>query len=219
MIRLYNTKTRTKVDFETLERGKVGMYVCGPDSVTPDNWIEIYRKLVYWELRLENSSVTMTDLLHEQKREANYAFSKFIKKNYIDWIQNPECRPLMSPDLFKKKVFPLLDKEEKLFFILIDNFRLDQWTIIKDLLKEYFFFDENIYYSILPTVTQYARNSMFSGLLPLQIEKIFPAFWKDETFDKSKNSDEECLIRKTKVQVFITWHLPLKTEWQTHWLK
>lgn len=181
------------------EFGRISMLI--GDSVTPDNWIQIYRKLVYWELRLENSSVTMTDLLHEQKREANYAFSKFIKKNYIDWIQNPECRPLMSPDLFKKKVFPLLDKEEKLFFILIDNFRLDQWTIIKDLLKEYFFFDENIYYSILPTVTQYARNSIFSGLLPLQIEKAFPAFWKDETFDKSKNSDEECLIR-TQIKRF-----------------
>ena len=38
MIRLYNTKTREKVNFEARERGKVGMYVCGP---TVYNYIHI----------------------------------------------------------------------------------------------------------------------------------------------------------------------------------
>ena len=134
-------------------------------------------------------------MLRMQKEEANKAFGKFVKKNYVNWIQNPAERPLMSPDLFKKKVFPLLDNDEKVFFILIDNFRLDQWRVVKDLLAEYFTFDEELYYSILPTATQYARNSIFSGLMPLQIEKMFPDLWVDEESEEGKNLNEEPLIQ------------------------
>ena len=113
------------------------------DSFSANDWMEVYKKLVYWELELENSQVPMTDMLRMQKQEANHAFGKFIKKNYPDWIQNPDNRPLMSPDLFKKRVFPLLDEGEKIFFILIDNFRWDQWREIKDLLSDLFVIDES----------------------------------------------------------------------------
>ena len=157
------------------EFGRIGMQI--NDSLTTDDWMEVYKKLVYWELELESSQVAMTDMLRMQKEEANNAFAKFVKKNYVDWIQNPADRPLMSPDLFKKKVFPMLDNDGKVFFILIDNFRLDQWRVVKELLTEYFTFDESLYYSILPTATQYARNSIFSGLMPSQIEQMFPDLW------------------------------------------
>ena len=175
------------------EFNRIGMQI--NDSLTTDDWMELYKKLVYWELELESSQVQMTDMLRMQKEEANNAFGKFVKKNYVNWIQNPAERPLMSPDLFKKKVFPLLDNDEKVFFILIDNFRLDQWRVVKDLLAEYFTFDESLYYSILPTATQYARNSIFSGLMPLQIEKMFPDLWVDEESEEGKNLNEEPLIR------------------------
>ena len=135
------------------------------------------------------------DMLRMQKEEANNAFAKFVKKNYVDWIQNPVDRPLMSPDLFKKKVFPMLDNDEKVFFILIDNFRLDQWRVVKELLTEYFTFDESLYYSILPTATQYARNSIFSGLMPSQIEQMFPDLWVDEESEEGKNLNEAPLIQ------------------------
>lgn len=111
------------------EFNRIGMQI--NDSLTTDDWMELYKKLVYWELELESSQVQMTDMLRMQKEEANKAFGKFVKKNYVNWIQNPAERPLMSPDLFKKKVFPLLDNDEKVFFILIDNFRLDQWRVVK----------------------------------------------------------------------------------------
>ena len=165
------------------------------DSLTTDDWMEVYKKLVYWELELESSQVAMTDMLRMQKEEANNAFAKFVKKNYVDWIQNPADRPLMSPDLFKKKVFPMLDNDEKVFFILIDNFRLDQWRVVKELLTEYFTFDESLYYSILPTATQYARNSIFSGLMPSQIEQMFPDLWVDEESEEGKNLNEAPLIQ------------------------
>lgn len=172
---------------------RIGMQI--NDSFTPDDWMEVYRKLVYWELELESSQTQMNDLLRMQKKEANQAFGKFVRKNYVGWIQDPDSRPLMSQDLFKKKVFPLLDEGDKLFFILIDNFRLDQWRIIKDLLTEYFTFDESLYYSILPTATQYARNSIFSGLMPVQIEKMFPELWVDEDSEEGKNLNEAPLIQ------------------------
>lgn len=181
------------------EFGRIGMQI--NDSLDADEWQELYKKIVYWELELESSQTQMSEMLNMQKREANNAFGKFIKKNYVDWIQNPEKRPLMSPDLFKKKVFPLLDEDEKVFFILIDNFRLDQWRVVKDLLSTYFTFDESLYYSILPTATQYARNAIFSGLMPLQIEKMFPDLWVDEESEEGKNLNESPLIQ-TQIERF-----------------
>ncbi len=175
------------------EFGRIGMQI--NDSLTTDDWMEVYKKLVYWELELESSQVAMTDMLRMQKEEANNAFAKFVKKNYVDWIKNPVDRPLMSPDLFKKKVFPMLDNDEKVFLILIDNFRLDQWRVVKELLTEYFTFDESLYYSILPTATQYARNSIFSGLMPSQIERMFPDLWVDEESEEGKNLNEAPLIQ------------------------
>ena len=171
------------------------------DSLTTDDWIDLYRKLIYWELELEDAQPQMKELFHMQKQEANSVFGKFVKKNYLHWMQDPGQRPLMSMDLFKKKVFPLLDNDEKIFFILIDNFRLDQWRVVKNLLSDYFTFEENLYYSILPTVTQYARNAIFSGLLPAQIEQMFPELWVDEESEEGKNMNEEPLIR-TQIERF-----------------
>lgn len=181
------------------EFGRIGMQI--GDSLTADDWMEVYKKIVYWELELEENQVQMQDMLIMQKREANNAFGKFIKKNYLDWIRYPDQRPLMSPDLFKKKVFPLLDQEEKVFFILIDNFRFDQWRVVKNLLSNFFTVDEEVYYSILPTATQYARNAIFSGLMPAQIEEMFPELWVDEESEEGKNINEEPLIR-TQIERF-----------------
>lgn len=165
------------------------------ESRSWDNWIDVYKKIVYWELELEQTKTGMEDVLKHQKTEANRLFTRFIRNNYVDWIDNPEQRPLISPDLFKTKVFPLLDSGEKVFFILIDNFRFDQWQVIKRLLGDQFNIDENIYYSLLPTATQYARNAIFSGLMPLQIQEMFPELWVDEEEEEGKNMSEAPLIQ------------------------
>jgi len=164
-------------------------------SRTCEDWIDVYKKIVYWELELEDTKSGMENVLKQQKAEANNLFCRFIRNNYIDWIDKPDTRPLMSPDLFKTKVFPLLDSGEKVFFILIDNFRFDQWQVIKRLLGDQFNIDENIYYSLLPTATQYARNSIFSGLMPLQIQAMFPELWVDEDEEEGKNLNESPLIQ------------------------
>ena len=109
---------------------KIGMQI--NDSLTYNDWKEGYKRLVFWELELEGTDSNMAEMLKMQKSEANTAFTKFIKKNYTDWMQNPDERPMMSPDLFKRKIFPLLDAGEKVFFIVIDNFRYDQWRLISN---------------------------------------------------------------------------------------
>lgn len=164
------------------------------ESDNIDDWYELYRKLVFWEMELSQTETNMDELLLMQKNEANSEFAKFVKCNYESWV-NGGKHPLMSNEIFKNKVFPLLDAGEKVFFILIDNFRLDQWRITKPILAEWFNIEEDLYTTILPTATQYARNAIFSGLMPLQIEKMFPELWVDEDSEEGKNLNESPLIQ------------------------
>lgn len=173
--------------------GKIGMQI--NDSFTYSEWMEVYKRLVFWELELEGTDSNMAEMLKMQKAEANVAFTKFIKKNYLEWMKPGNERPIMSPDLFKKKIFPLLDKGEKVFFIVLDNFRYDQWRLISNELAPDFTFEEELYFSILPTATQYARNSIFSGLMPNKIAEMFPNLWVDEEEEEGKNLNEAPLIQ------------------------
>lgn len=182
----------TTIGYRT-EFGRIGMQI--NDSLSIDEWMELYKRLVYWELELSETDSGMDEMLKMQKTEANNSFNKFIKKNYESWFTNPDNRPIISPDIFKKKVFPLLDEGEKVFFILVDNFRYDQWKIIREMLNEFYTFDEeSLYCTILPTATHYARNAIFSGLMPLQIQQMFPDLWVDEDEDEGKNLNEKELI-------------------------
>ena len=166
------------------------------DKLSSDAWKKLYKDLVFWEMELEEADENMLEMLQMQKQEANAAFSKYIKNNYEKWFQGDQSKPVMSPDLFKTKVFPLLDKGEKVFFVLIDNLRLDHWRVIqKELSSLYEFEEDDSYFSILPTATQYARNAIFSGLMPEQIKKMYPDLWVDEEEDEGKNLNEESLIR------------------------
>ena len=162
---------------------------------TIEDWYELYSTLVRWELTLSNTDTQMDEMLKMQKVEANNAFAKFVKRNYEDWLTQPN-HPLRSNELFKTKVFPLLDKGEKVCFVVIDNFRLDQWRTVSTLLADYFNVEsEELYTTILPTATQYARNAIFSGLMPVDIERMFPDLWVDEESEEGKNLNEAPLIQ------------------------
>ena len=163
---------------------------------TLDDWKDIYRRLVRWELELSSADSDMTEMLQMQKEEANNSFAKFIRKNYLSWVApGTTQRPLMSPDIFKSRVFPAVNNGEKVFLIVIDNFRYDQWRTLAQDIGEMFDVDEDMYMSILPTATQYARNAIFSGLMPEQIERMFPDLWVDEDEEEGKNINEEPLVR------------------------
>ena len=166
------------------------------DCSTLDDWKDIYRRLVRWELELSSADSDMTEMLQMQKEEANNSFAKFVRKNYLSWVApGTTQRPLMSPDIFKKCVFPAVNNGEKVFLVVIDNFRYDQWRTLAQDIGEMFNVDEDMYMSILPTATQYARNAIFSGLMPEQIERMFPDLWVDEDEDEGKNINEEPLVR------------------------
>ena len=172
------------------------------DSRTWLEWTDIYKRLVRWELELSATDSQMTEMLNMQKEEANRGFGKYIKQNYMDWMSRFDGKgakeysmPILSPELFKTKVFPLLNEGEKVFLIVLDNFRYDQWKMLEKEIGDQFEIDEDLYCSILPTATQYARNAIFSGLMPEQIEKMFPELWVDEDEEEGKNLNEEPLIR------------------------
>ena len=172
---------------------RISMDINNASTIT--DWYDIYNKLVHWELKLSGAETNMDELLQMQKTEANNAFAKFVKRNYETWITTPQ-HPLMSHEVSREKIFPLLDAGEKVFFIVIDNFRLDQWRMVSPLLNEHFaVVDDSIYTSILPTATQYARNAIFSGLMPVQIAKLFPDLWVDEDEEEGKNLNESPLIK------------------------
>lgn len=163
---------------------------------TIDEWQAVHRTLTRWDLELQQVDSGMRQMLEMQRAQANSAFAKFVARNYEQWFASPQDRPLMSPDIMKRTIFPLLDKGEKVFFIVIDNFRYDQWKTIQPLLSEFFNVDsEQLYTSILPTATQYARNAIFSGLMPAQIREMFPDLWIEEDDEEGKNLNEEPLIQ------------------------
>lgn len=161
---------------------------------TLEDWKEVYRQIVFWEIKLADKDTSMDELLLMQKRDANAGFCKFVKRNYEDWI-DAEDRPLTSSNIFSKRVFPLLDAGDKVCVIIIDNFRLDQWRVIQPLLTEYFNIQEELYPTILPTSTQYARNAIFAGLMPLDIATMYPALWVEEDEDEGLNIHEKELIQ------------------------
>ncbi len=162
-------------------------------------WTDVYKKLVRWEIELEKSKDDgIIQVLRMQKDEANTVFSKFIENNYLDWVGGKtDAKPIMSHTLFRDKVLPYLDKngENPLFVLVIDNLRYDQWKAIQPLIEEYYRVEQDeIYYSILPTTTQYARNSLFAGLMPGEIRKKYPNYWTDEEEEGTKNQFESELL-------------------------
>jgi CheY-like chemotaxis protein len=163
------------------------------DKLSPEEWKEMYRKLVYWELELSKSQTEgMDEILAMQKTEANNLFSRFVANNYISWLNGTaKDAPTMSHTLFKNKIVPVMDQSDSTFFILIDNLRFDQWKVIQPILNEYFKVEvEDMYFAILPTATQYARNAIFAGLLPSEIERKFPKLWLNDDDEGGKNMHE-----------------------------
>jgi hypothetical protein len=157
-----------------------------------EEWAELYQKLVYWEIELENiNDQGMVEILESQKQEANAQFFKFIKKNYTDWLHEDD-KPILSHTLFKDFIGPNLSPTNGTLLVVIDNLRYDQWRTIEPLISDYYKkTKETSYYSILPTATQYARNAIFSGLMPSEMEKLHPEYWKNDTEEGGKNLYEK----------------------------
>jgi len=190
--RLISQKTTSAYQ---VQFSQIGMLINSAHSF--EEWVEVYRKLVFWEHELENLDESgMNEVLAMQWSDANTGFMKFIKSSYTEWFgSESEQRPPMSPQIFPKYVFPLLEKNN-VVVILIDNLRYDQWKLIEQQINQFFRVEEeHLFCSILPTATQYARNAMFAGLMPADIKKLMPEYWLDDEEEGGKNMHEEALCR------------------------
>ena len=206
---------RREIVTETVQQGyqqqfqQIAMQIM--DCRTWQDWTDVYKRLVRWELELSATDSQMTEMLDMQKQEANLGFAKYVKKNYMDWMnatphsnqrsEKGSEHPMMSNELFKNRIFPLLNDGQKVFLVVLDNFRYDQWKMLEREIGDLFEIDEDVYCSILPTATQYARNAIFSGLMPVQIAQMFPDLWVDEDEEEGKNLNEGPLI-KTQIERF-----------------
>ena len=159
-------------------------------------WYQVYKKIIYWELELSKSDDSSIDeIISMQKSEANSQFFRFVSRNYEDWINNIES-PLLSHNLLEKKVFHLLNNSSPVYLLLIDNLRYDQWKVIEDnILQKFKIIDDSMYMSILPTATQYSRNSIFSGLRPSDIQNLYPKKWLNDEDEGGKNMFEEDFLK------------------------
>ncbi|MDP4679188.1 MAG: response regulator, partial [Cyclobacteriaceae bacterium] len=167
-----------------------------------NEWIDVYKKMVFWELEIDKTpEKDMAEILNMQKEEANSEFTKYIYDNYESWLNDPDIeKPLLSHQLMKKEVFPRLSENKPVFFFVIDNLRMDQWELLEPIIAEYFNIEsKNSAFAILPTTTAYARNAIFSGMMPSEMEKYHPDLWIDEIEDEGKNNfEEEFLDRQLK---------------------
>ncbi len=178
---------KTTLDYQK-EFRKIAMELA--DVRNFEDWIEMYKKLIYWEIELENIDDSgMINILESQKVEANFLFGKFIERNYEDWFEPKTKKPIMSHTLFRELVVPEIVKKDKpVLFVVIDNLRYDQWKVFESVVANHYKLEKEVpYFAILPTATQYARNAIFSGLLPAEMEKQFPQYWKNDVEEGGKN--------------------------------
>ena len=178
---------KTTLDYQK-EFRKISMDMAMVNSY--EDWIELYKKLIFWELELENiEDQALIEILESQKAEANSQFGKFIERNYEDWFAPKADKPIQSHTLFRELVVPEIVKKDKpILFVVIDNLRYDQWKVFENVIGNHYKLEKEVpYYAILPTATQYARNAIFSGLTPLEMEKQFPQYWKNDPEEGGKN--------------------------------
>ena len=157
-----------------------------------NDWAVLYRQLVDWELKLVSADPALADMLRMQKAEANLGFAKFVKRNYADWMQHHDFT--MNHDVMQHHILPMLKQGERVFLVVFDNFRYDQWKAIETELTDYDI-TEQLCCSILPTATQYARNALFAGMMPSEIKQRYPDWWTEEDAEESKNLNEPHLIQ------------------------
>jgi CheY-like chemotaxis protein len=181
---------KTTLDYQK-EFRKIAMDLSMVNSY--EDWIELYKKLIFWEIELENiEDPNLISILESQKVEANSQFGKFIERNYESWFEPKADKPILSHQLFRELVVPELVKKEKpVLFVVIDNLRYDQWKTFESVVNNHYKLEtETPYFAMLPTATQYARNAIFSGLTPLEMEKQYPQYWKNDVDEGGKNLHE-----------------------------
>ena len=204
IVKKHTERRRLQSEHSTMnyqqEFREIGMKLSG--GLDWREWMEMYRRLVYWDLDLATvDDPSIHSIFLDQRREANAQFCRFYEANYLDWLSGRKEKPLMSQTVLKERMFPLLSEKtagdgvRPTFLIVIDNFRYDQWRFVRPLLERYYKVeDDGMYYTIIPTTTQFARNAMFAGLMPSEIERKYSQYWVNEDEHGYKNQYEDQLL-------------------------
>ncbi len=212
--RLVNEKSMMNYQQEFRE---IGMRLMEP--LDYNDWIELYKRLVYWEIELSNNDdENIRNILQSQKQEANRQFCRYYERNYIDWLKGASEKPTLSPMVLRERMMPLLNDKRPTFLIVIDNFRYDQWKHLQPQFEQLFHVEtDSIYYSIVPTTTQFARNAMFGGLMPSEIERKYPQYWVNEDEEGYKNQFENELLeenlRRNGIQIRHSYNKVLNAQY------
>lgn len=180
----------------TQEFSSISRMLLNPMDYT--EWVELYLKIANWEMELDkHPQLGLQKMLADQRKESNAEFSKYVEKNYQQWINRKENRPVLSTDIMERYVIPNLDDKRSVFVFVIDCMRLDQWLVMEEYLRELYSIHKEYYFSILPTATPYSRNAIFSGLFPLELEQRYPDLWQGEDdSESSHNKYEKELLMK-----------------------
>ncbi len=194
-------REKTAMDYQQ-EFRQIYMQVTG--GLNHEEWVDAYRRIVSWELRLDANQAEVGDILAQQKEQANTEFSKFVVKNYFDWVdRKKEVGPIMSHSMMRKRIFPHIGNGVPTLVVLLDNLRYDQWKVIEPILHDQFRTEqEDYFYSILPTATQYSRNAIFAGMMPDDIATSFPDKWKNDNDEGGKNLSEDFFFGKQIERAF-----------------
>lgn len=190
----------------TLEFSAISRMLLNPLDYT--EWIDLYLKLVAWEMELDrHPELGLQRMLADQRRECNAEFSKYVERNYRQWIERTDNRPALSTDIMERFVIPRLDEKRSVFLFVVDCMRMDQWLVMESYLRDLYTMQKEYYFSILPTATPYSRNAIFSGLFPLELEQRYPDLWQGEDDDESSHNKYE---KELMVRLFERKRLPLK---------
>jgi hypothetical protein len=173
------------------EINKFNQQLYGP--MQPEDWHTAARLIAEWNLEMDESTDEGLKQTHEgTKKEWNNEFTKYILNSYQKWLHTDK-RPRLSPDVTAEFVVPPLKQKKKTLFVVVDCMRLDQWMLIEPLVAEFCNVQRDYYFAILPTATPFARNSLYAGLFPDDINKAYPDLYA--TMDEgSLNRDEDRLF-------------------------
>ena len=186
-------REKTAMDYQQ-EFRELSMDINSSPNFT--EWVDLYKRIINWELKLDNSdNEGLFEILNVQKKEANKEFVRFVDKHYASWFDGDG--PTLSHNLFRDKVLTHLSEDRPTLFLLLDNLRFDQWKILEPIISDlYKVEEEDFFYSMLPTTTQYSRNAIFAGMTPHDIAKKYKDNWVFDHEKGGKNQHEQFLLEK-----------------------
>ncbi|NOT33441.1 MAG: response regulator [Candidatus Eisenbacteria bacterium] len=159
-------------------------------------WVDLTVESARWDVLFDGINEEGLKQAHADfRRPLNLEFSRFIEDQYPRWVKDAAERPRMSHDVVRHAVVPHLKSGKRVVFVVIDCMRLDQWFTLEPLLEELFEIQHDYYCGILPTATPYARNAIFGGLLPIDLQRHHPDLWQENSKDeRTKNRFERQLL-------------------------